>query len=127
MKSLSSVGLPAHHAVTRLTNRAERAWGESRPGAPTEVPRPRGRGHASPGKGTVIGLNLAPWSSANPGRVASPLDDAPPGASECSSTVTSSPARARLIAQTKPADPAPITATRLSLAIAQRHYPEACA
>ena len=71
---------------------------------------------------TVIGLNPAQWSWTNPGRVAATLDDAPPGAGECSSTITSSPARARLIAQTRPADPAPITATRLSRVIGRRDY-----
>src|SRR5665213_4345630 len=50
----------------------------------------------------------------NPGRVASTLEDAPPGRGACSQTVTSSPARARLIAHTRPVEPAPITTTRLS-------------
>src|SRR5579871_6120289 len=58
----------------------------------------------------------------NPGNVSSPLDDAPPGCAACSRTVTSIPARARLIAHTSPFDPAPTTNTRRSEPI---RYPAA--
>ena len=66
------------------------------------------------GDATVIGLKPAQWSWTNPGRVAATLVDAPPGRGACSRTVTSNPARARWIAQTRPVEPAPTTITRRS-------------
>ena len=66
------------------------------------------------GETIVIGLKPAQWSCQSwQGRLAA--IDAPPGRGACSSTVTSSPARARLIAQTKPQEPAPMTSTRRSV------------
>src|SRR3954466_11028175 len=65
------------------------------------------------GETTAIGPKPAWGSWTKPGSVASSERVAPPGTGADSSTVTSSPARARWIAATSPLCPEPTTRTRV--------------